>query len=183
MKAKKLLSMLLAVSMIGAMMTGCGSKTEDANTATADTATVDTTTVDTTAEATTEAGTEAADGAVETTEAVEAGVEIAAGTYAGTYTKEAMGSEIVYEYSLILNEDNTYNYQVSFVMGGEEYPEEEAGTYTIEGNVITLTPAEPLKDLDAAITVTSAEAGKINFTRCVSSFASAQVDLEAALTE
>ncbi len=184
MKAK-LLSMLLAASMVGAMMAGCGSKTE----------TTDATTTNTTTEVVTEAETDATDAvteattqtteAVETTEAADAaeGVAIAVGTYAGSYTKEAMGSEVVYEYTLTLNEDNTYAYHVSFEMGGTEYPEDEAGTYAVEGTTVTLTPEAPLKELDATITVTSTETGKINFARCVSSFASAQVELEAVLAE
>ena len=185
MKAKKVLGVLVAVSMVGAMMTGCGDKAEGTNVNTADTA----------SEATTEAGTETVEVTeiietteVETAENTEAesakvGVEIAAGTYAGSYTKEAMGSEIVYEYTLALNEDGTYNYHVSFEMGGKTYPEEETGTYTTEGNIITLTSAAPLKESDASIIVTSAEAGNIQFSRCVSSFASEQVALEAVLAE
>ncbi len=177
MKAKKIFSMLLVVSMVGAMMAGCGNKETNADT------TSDTSVVDTSA-----AATQQETESVDSTETVEtesdaAGVEIAAGSYTGSYIKEAMGSEIIYNYTLTLKEDNTYIYHVSFEMGGTEYPEEETGTYAAEGTSIVLTPETPLKDLDTAITVTSAETGKIHFSRCVSSFASAQVDLEASLTQ
>lgn len=179
MRAKKLLSMLLVVSMVGAMMTGCGNKETNTDT------TADTSVVDTSAAATQQETESGALAATETTEAEDPaeGVEIAAGTYAGSYTKEAMGSEIVYNYTLTLKEDNTYVYNVSFEMSGTEYPEEETGTYAAEGTTLVLTSETPLKDLDTAITVTSAEAGKIHFSRCVSSFASAQVDLEASFIQ
>ncbi|MBR4027911.1 MAG: hypothetical protein IKJ01_10290 [Lachnospiraceae bacterium] len=100
------------------------------------------------------------------------------GVYSGTYTKEAMGSEIVYKYSFDLKEDNTYTYQVAFDMSGKEYTNEEIGTYTVEGTLLTLTPETPLKDLDASITG-KIQDGKITVTRCVSSFASAQQEIEA----
>lgn len=188
----KLLSMLLAVSMVGAMMAGCGSKTENtdtnANTNTATEAATELETeigTDAVTEATTEASVENTEEVVtgaENTENVE-NVAIATGIYAGSYTKEAMGSEIVYEYTLTLNEDNTYAYHVAFEMGGTEYPEDETGTYAVEDTTVILTPATPLKEADTAITVTSTEAGKINFLRCVSSFASEQVMLEAILAQ
>ena len=181
MKAKKLLSMLLVVSMVGAMMTGCGSKDAATDNSVVDTSAAatqkETENVDTTATETIENADRLE------TESNAEGVEIVAGMYAGSYIKEAMGSEIEYNYTLILKEDNTYNYHVSFEMGGTEYPEEETGTYAAEGTSILLTPATPLKELDTTITVTSTEAGKINFSRCVSSFASAQVELEAVLAE
>jgi len=64
-----------------------------------------------------------------------------AGTFDGTHTVNAMGSDIVYEYYYVFTDGN-YTFRSDFVMNEEPYSHEESGTYTIDGTVITFTPAE-----------------------------------------
>ena len=94
------------------------------------------------------------------------------GTYSGTYTKTAMGSQVVYAYSMILNADSTYRYSVTFNMMGNEYNESENGTYKVDGSTLMLVAADGTQ---MAGTVNSN--GTISVTRKVSSFAADTVAL------
>lgn len=59
--------------------------------------------------------------------------------YEGTHTVSAMGSDVIYTYTIQFVLGN-YSFHSDFEMGGTAYTFDEIGTYTIEGNVITLTP-------------------------------------------
>lgn len=88
------------------------------------------------------------------------------GVYSGGHKMQAMGSELPYTYTLQFKEDGTYHYKVSFVVGGENYTEEEDGTYSINGTAITLTSSTGI------VMSGSYSDGEISITRKVSSFAS-----------
>ncbi len=64
-----------------------------------------------------------------------------AAAYAGSHTVSAMGSDVLYEYYYIFN-DGAYSFRSDFVMNEEAYVYEETGTYEVEGNELTFTPAE-----------------------------------------
>ena len=69
---------------------------------------------------------------------------LAAGTYVGTYEKNiaAMGMSVTYYYNATFNADGTFNYFVKYIMGGVQDGVNISGTYAVEGNTVTLTPAE-----------------------------------------
>ncbi|MFA5006733.1 MAG: hypothetical protein WC509_04660 [Candidatus Izemoplasmatales bacterium] len=60
--------------------------------------------------------------------------------YAGTHTVSAMGSEVVYEYTITFDVLGNYAFHSDFMMGEEPYTFDEVGTFTVEGLVITITP-------------------------------------------
>ena len=60
--------------------------------------------------------------------------------YEGTHTVSAMGSEVVYNYTVKFINGN-YFFVSTFVMAETEYTFEETGTYTVDGLTITMTPA------------------------------------------
>lgn len=60
------------------------------------------------------------------------------GEYAGTHTVSAMGSEVVYDYSLKFEVGREFSFISNFVMGDEAYTYEETGFYDIEDDVVTL---------------------------------------------
>lgn len=97
-------------------------------------------------------------------ESPEAGFQT--GTYRGGHKIQAMGSELPYTYSMDFKDDGTYLYQVSFVVGGETYSEEETGTYSVNDSNITMTSS------DGATTNGSYSNGVVTITRRVSTFAS-----------
>ncbi|MBQ8340513.1 MAG: lipocalin family protein [Clostridia bacterium] len=70
---------------------------------------------------------------------------LAAGTYVGTYEKNiaAMGMSVTYYYNATFNADGTFNYFVKYIMmGSVQDGVNISGTYAVEGNTVTLTPAE-----------------------------------------
>ncbi|HAQ56375.1 MAG TPA: hypothetical protein DCR44_03080 [Acholeplasmatales bacterium] len=66
--------------------------------------------------------------------------EAVLGDYAGSHTVSAMGSEVVYDYSLKLKTGCEYAFVSRFKMGGADYVFEEAGTFAVDGSVLTVTP-------------------------------------------
>ena len=95
-----------------------------------------------------------------------------AGTYTGTYEKMAMGSKLVYNFTMELKEDGTYTHKVSYTMMGKEYMESETGTYTVEGSRITLT-----NDKETIMNGTVNADGTITVTRRASAMASSDIDI------
>ena len=63
------------------------------------------------------------------------------GTYLGSYAKEAMGSSIVYNFSLDLVIGNEYTFTSSVAMGGTTLTLVENGSFDVNGTEITFTPA------------------------------------------
>ncbi len=59
--------------------------------------------------------------------------------YEGTHTVSAMGSDVVYDYTIIFGVD-TYTFHSEFEMDGTPYTYDETGTYSVDGNTITITP-------------------------------------------
>ena len=57
----------------------------------------------------------------------------------GTHTVSAMGGDIVYVYSISFAEGN-YALESFYEMGGSPYSYVETGTYSVSGNVLTMTP-------------------------------------------
>ena len=66
---------------------------------------------------------------------------VQAGTYAGTISTDAMGG-MQYLYSLILDGKGNYQYSVELVTQYGNQTQTETGTYTTEGNTISLTVTE-----------------------------------------
>lgn len=64
--------------------------------------------------------------------------EAALGTYAGSHVAEAMGSEIHYNYDLVLDYGAAYTFTNRFKMMGEMQEFVQKGTFEIEGDVIRL---------------------------------------------
>lgn len=64
------------------------------------------------------------------------------GTYMGTYEKEAMGSTVTYNFSLELGYGAEYTFESTVVMQDTPMTRTETGTFQIEGDAITFTPAE-----------------------------------------
>ena len=75
-------------------------------------------------------------------------LELAA-EYEGTHTVSAMGSDVVYEYTITFDGEGNYAFRSDFEMGGVPYFYEETGTYEVVGTVLTLTPT----GLDPAVGV------------------------------
>lgn len=60
--------------------------------------------------------------------------------YEGTHTVSAMGSEVVYNYTIkFINGE--YYFVSNFTMSETDYTYEETGTYAVDGLIVTLTPA------------------------------------------
>lgn len=60
--------------------------------------------------------------------------------YEGTHTVSAMGSEVVYNYTIkFINGE--YFFVSNFTMSETDYTYEETGTYAVDGLIVTLTPA------------------------------------------
>jgi hypothetical protein len=67
--------------------------------------------------------------------------------YEGTHTVSAMGSDVVYAYTITFQNGN-YAFHSEFEMGGTPYTYDEVGTYSVDSEgVITLTP-----DSETAVT-------------------------------
>ncbi|NLX82429.1 MAG: hypothetical protein GXZ04_01220 [Clostridiales bacterium] len=64
--------------------------------------------------------------------------EEALGTYAGSHVAEAMGSEILYHYDLVLDYGAAYTFTNRFAMMGEMQEFAQQGTFEIEGDVLRL---------------------------------------------
>lgn len=62
--------------------------------------------------------------------------------YVGTHTVSAMGSDVIYHYTITLGLDGTYAVFSTFIMSEEVYTFTENGTFTQAGSVITITPNE-----------------------------------------
>jgi hypothetical protein len=138
---KKLFLLVIGL-VLGLALVACNEVTTTVTT-TATSATTTTTTTATTTTTTT------------TTEVPDAEV---LGNYVGTHTVSAMGSTVVYNYILRFADDGTYTFHSIFVMGEENYWYDEAGVFTVDGNVLTLTPEglEPVVgsvDVDGNLTI------------------------------
>jgi hypothetical protein len=66
--------------------------------------------------------------------------EAVLGDYAGSHTVSAMGSEVVYNYSLKLKTGCEYAFTSNFQMSGVDYVFEEVGTFEVSDSAITITP-------------------------------------------
>lgn len=64
------------------------------------------------------------------------------GTYAGSHSKQAMGSSVDYAYTLTLGAGLRYEFVSEFAMGGETYTFAETGTWDVDGDQFTLDPAD-----------------------------------------
>ena len=73
-----------------------------------------------------------------------AALTVAAGNYAGAYTKEsAMAGTVVYNYSATVGADGAFSYSVKFAMGGQDMDGASAtGTYKIDGDKFIFTDSE-----------------------------------------
>lgn len=60
------------------------------------------------------------------------------GEYAGTHTVSAMGTEVVYDYYLKLEEGRQFEFVSSFEMSGEPQEYTESGYYDMEGTELSL---------------------------------------------
>lgn len=60
------------------------------------------------------------------------------GEYGGTHTVTAMGSEVVYDYSIVLGEGREFSFVSNFFMMGTDYTYTESGFYDLDGMQITL---------------------------------------------
>ena len=60
------------------------------------------------------------------------------GEYAGEHTVSAMGSEVLYEYSLTLGVGREFSFVSDFLMGGEPYQYQESGYYDLVDGELTL---------------------------------------------
>lgn len=99
------------------------------------------------------------------------------GKYSGSHKKyvDAMGQDVKYSYSITLNEDGSYKYNVSFsvTMGGEtkNVTESESGTYKVDGSSISFSGDNG--SFSGAIS-----GNTISVNRAVSSFASDSVTIK-----
>ncbi|XMB72280.1 hypothetical protein RJI07_09260 [Mycoplasmatota bacterium WC30] len=59
--------------------------------------------------------------------------------YEGSHTVSAMGSDVLYEYTITFVQGN-YEFHSAFTMGDTEYTYDEIGTYSVLGTEITITP-------------------------------------------
>lgn len=106
--------------------------------------------------------------------------EFRTGTYYGTLSKQAMGTQIDYEFYFIFNEDRTYSYHVEFVMGGEAYEQDENGVYEVVGTAIAIIP-EGVTERENYITGAVTGEGKATVTRKISTFATKADTVEITL--
>lgn len=101
--------------------------------------------------------------------------QVASGTYSGMYTA---GVGIEYYYTLSLNADGTYSYNVQFNAGGDVTDNQaETGTYVIQNNTLTLTPVQSEINKDTNICGTITGENTFNLTRHVSSYSSAASEI------
>jgi hypothetical protein len=77
--------------------------------------------------------------------------------YVGTHTVSAMGSDVIYHYTITLGLDGTYSVFSTFIMSEETYTFTEIGTFTQAGSIITITP-----DAGTAVEGTINNDGTIN---------------------
>ncbi len=80
------------------------------------------------------------------------------GTYAGGHSVQAMGGAVDYAYTLTLKAGLRYEFASDFAMGGEAYTYSETGSWNVDGEQFTLTPAggeavQGTVSVDGAITV------------------------------
>ncbi len=113
--------------LIGLTVMACTTATTTVPTTTTTTATTTTTTTATTATTTT------------TIEVVDA---VVLGNYVGTHSVSAMGGEVVYNYLMTFDDEGGYQFHSVYTMSEVEYTFDEVGTFSVAGNVITITPAE-----------------------------------------
>jgi len=64
------------------------------------------------------------------------------GTYAGSHSKQAMGSAVDYAYTLTLKAGLRYVFSSEFVMGETVYAYSETGSWNVDGEQFTLDPAD-----------------------------------------
>ena len=100
-----------------------------------------------------------------------------AGTYTGSYEKEAMGVTFTYGMEMVLAEDNTYTYTVTYSMMGVEYSDSETGTYEVDGTTVTFTSGAFVSESEGESIVAEYEDGSITLSRCVSGKASSPVEV------
>ncbi|MDP3130357.1 MAG: hypothetical protein Q8N15_03360, partial [Bacillota bacterium] len=62
--------------------------------------------------------------------------------YAGTHTVSAMGSDVVYTYTMTFDLFGNYTFHSEFTMSEVPYTFDETGSYTLEGAVLTTTPLD-----------------------------------------
>ena len=129
-----------------------------------------------------------------TTPAPEEPVKFQTGTYGGTYTSTTAMGTTDYTYTLSFNEDGTYQYQTSFSMKDVAYVQKEAGTYTTDKELFTLTSngfsvAAPNGEVvfsgGAGQTMTGkiADGQAVSVMRKVSGFAHSDADLSLTYGE
>ena len=129
-----------------------------------------------------------------TTPAPEEPVKFQTGTYGGTYTSTTAMGTTDYTYTLSFNEDGTYQYQTSFSMKDVAYVQKEAGTYTTDKELFTLTSngfsvADPNGEVvfsgGAGQTMTGkiADGQAVSVMRKVSGFAHSDADLSLTYGE
>ena len=80
------------------------------------------------------------------------------GTYVGGHSVQAMGGVVDYAYALTLKAGLRYEFASEFEMGGEAYTYSESGSWDVDGDQFTLTPAgeeavQGTISADGAITV------------------------------
>ena len=129
-----------------------------------------------------------------TTPAPEEPVKFQTGPYGGTYTSTTAMGTTDYTYTLSFNEDGTYQYQTSFSMKDVAYVQKEAGTYTTDKELFTLTSngfsvADPNGEVvfsgGAGQTMTGkiADGQAVSVMRKVSGFAHSDADLSLTYGE
>ena len=93
------------------------------------------------------------------------------GTYAGSHSKEAMGSTIDYGYTLTLKAGLRYVFSSEFAMGGTVYTYSENGSWNVDGDQFTLDPAD-----EAPVQGTISAEGEIHVGIRPSEMASSRTD-------
>ncbi len=63
------------------------------------------------------------------------------GVYAGSHSVQAMGSTVVYNYTMTLKSGLRYVFHSEFVMGGTPYEHTEVGFWDVDGETFMLKPA------------------------------------------
>ena len=107
------------------------------------------------------------------------------GTYKGAYEKAAMGSSVVYTYSIVLFDDMSYLFTSSFSMMGTDVVRLENGSYAVDGSKITFTVQAVDGEIVADPTTTEGTIadGTIKAAFLLSSMASAAQEIEAKLVD
>ena len=166
---KKLIALLLAFVMLLSLV-ACGGNSNDPTVAPTDAPTGP-------------ASTDPTDPAPSDPDPVDPAPVDVTGTYRGTYEKAAMGSSVVYTYSIVLFDDMSYLFTSSFSMMGTDMVRLENGSYAVDGSKITFT----VQAVDGEIVAepTTAEGtiadGTIKAAFLLSSMASAAQEIEATL--